>query len=263
MRIRLSAVVLTGTGSAFLLAPALTGQAAPGSTAPETAPKAAAPARNTSVQNTSVQNTPARSAPAAPRLRTGAHGAEVKALQQRLEDLGYDPGAADGEWGAATSYAVWAFQKVNHIKPTSRTSTRFWSALAAPRTPKPLVPRGAADRAEVDVKHQLLYVYKDGRLVLTSHISSGSEQYYSSQGHTGYAHTPRGNFRVYRKASGWETSPLGTLYKANYFDGGYAIHGEPSVPLRPASHGCVRVPMSTSTIVAKLLPIGTRVYVRG
>src|SRR5689334_14700681 len=129
MRIRLSAVVLTGAGSAFLLAPALTGQAVPGSTAPETAPKAAAPARNRSVQNTSVQNTPARSAPAAPRLRTGAHGAEVKALQQRLEDLGYDPGAADGEWGSATSYAVWAFQKVNHIKPTSRTSTRFWSAL--------------------------------------------------------------------------------------------------------------------------------------
>jgi hypothetical protein len=30
-----------------------------------------------------------------------------------------------------------------------------------------------------------------------------------------------------------------------------------------AAPGCVRVPMSTSNIVAKLLPIGTRVYVRG
>lgn len=250
MRIRLSAAVLTGTGSAFLLAPALTAS---------TTPKAAA--------------TPVRSGPATlripraevvgPKLRQGDHGADVKVLQQRLEDLGYDPGTVDGTWGEATSFAVWAFQKVNHIKPASRTSARFWSAFAAPRTPEPLVPKGADDRAEVDVKHQLLYVYKNGRLVLTSHISSGSEQYYSSQGHTGFAHTPRGNFRVYRKASGWETSPLGTLYKANYFDGGYAIHGEPSVPLRPASHGCVRVPMSTSTIVAKLLPLGTRVYVRG
>ncbi|MFB9833388.1 L,D-transpeptidase family protein [Actinoallomurus acaciae] len=250
MRIRLSAAVLAGTGSAFLLVPALTAA---------TTPKAAA--------------APVRSGPATlriprgevvgPRLRQGDQGAEVKVLQQRLEDLGYDPGAADGKWGSATSFAVWAFQKVNHIKPMSRTSVGFWSAFATPRTPKPLVPKGADDRAEVDVKHQLLYVYKNGRLVLTSHISSGSEEYYSSQGHTGYAHTPRGNFRVYRKASGWETSPLGTLYKANYFDGGYAIHGEPAVPLRPASHGCVRVPMSTSTIVAKLLPIGTRVYVRG
>ena len=85
----------------------------------------------------------------------------------------------------------------------------------------------------------------------------------STNGHSGFAHTPRGKFRVYRKAPGWETSPLGTLYKANYFDGGYAIHGEPAVPLHPASHGCVRVPMGTSKIVAKLLPIGTRVYVRG
>ena len=52
------------------------------------------------------------------------------------------------------------------------------------------------------------------------------------------------------------------MTKAGYFDGGYAIHGEPAVPLL-ASHGCVRIPMGTSNIVAKLLLIGTRVYVRG
>jgi lipoprotein-anchoring transpeptidase ErfK/SrfK len=259
MRVRLSALLLTGTGSAFLLAPALAGQArsvpaAPASTAPaRAAPAPAAPA---------TVRAP-RAEVVGPKLRQGDHGAEVKALQQRLGDLGYDPGAADGRWGSTTSFAVWAFQKVNHVRPASRTSARFWAALAAPRTPRPLVPKGAGDRAEVDVGHQLLYVYKNDRLVLTSHISSGSESYYSSQGHSGYAHTPRGNFRVYRKAPGWETSPLGTLYKANYFDGGYAIHGEPAVPLRPASHGCVRVPMGTSEIVARLLPIGTRVYVRG
>ncbi|MCW2864633.1 MAG: Ykud protein [Actinoallomurus sp.] len=57
--------------------------------------------------------------------------------------------------------------------------------------------------------------------------------------------------------------PLGVLDKAGYFDGGHAIHDEPAVPLHPASHGCVRIPMSTSDIVAKLLPVGTRVYVRG
>ena len=28
-----------------------------------------------------------------------------------------------------------------------------------------------------------------------------------------------------------------------YFVAGYAIHGNPSVPPYPASHGCVRVPM--------------------
>jgi peptidoglycan hydrolase-like protein with peptidoglycan-binding domain len=256
MRIRLGAVILTGTGWALLPAPVFTAQDA---TAPAPIPAQAAPAPVPA--QAAVRNPPAEVV--GPSLRQGDHGAAVKQLQQRLTDLGYDPGAVDGRWGAATSFAVWAFQKVNHIKPSTHSGTRFWTAFALPRTPKPLVPKGAEDRAEVDVEHQLLYVYKNGRLVLTSHISSGSEQYYSSQGHTGFAHTPRGTFRVYRKASGWETSPLGTLYKANYFDGGYAIHGEPAVPLRPASHGCVRIPMSTSNIVARLLPVGTRVYVRG
>ena len=246
MRVSLGTIVLTATGSAFLLAPVFTTQAI----------AAPAPAQ-------AVARTVALSTVAQPTLHYGDHGAAVRQMQQRLTDLGYDPGPVDGQWGTATSFAVWAFQKANRINPSSNCGTKTWAALAAPRTPAPLVPKGAANRAEVDVKHQLLFVYQAGRLVLTSHISSGSEKRYYSSGHWSVAHTPRGNFSVYRKAAGWETSPLGKLYKASYFHGGYAIHGEPSVPRHPASHGCVRIPMGTSNIVAKLLPIGTRVYVRG
>ena len=43
--------------------------------------------------------------------------------------------------------------------------------------------------------------------------------------------------------TGWDPSPLGLLYDPMYFVAGYAIHGNPSVPPYPASHGCVRVPM--------------------
>jgi lipoprotein-anchoring transpeptidase ErfK/SrfK len=215
--------------------------------------------------------TPAMASPARPAARTsvfptmqfGDRGPAVKLLQERLRSLHYDPGTIDGIWGNNTSVAVWAFQKVNHISPGSRVGPQTKVALATPRTPSSLVPKGAKNRAEVDIKHQLLYIYKSGGLVLISHISSGSEKRYTSQGHTEVAHTPRGNFSVSRKASGWETSPLGKLYKSNYFYRGYAIHGEPEVPLHPASHGCVRVPMHTADIVAALLPIGTRVYVRG
>jgi peptidoglycan hydrolase-like protein with peptidoglycan-binding domain len=215
--------------------------------------------------------TPAMASPARPALQAstfptmqfGDRGPSVKLLQQRLKALHYDPGTADGIWGNNTSVAVWAFQKVNHISPASRVGPQTKAALDHPRTPSPLVPKGAKSRAEVDIKHQLLFIYQSGRLVLISHISSGSEKRYTSQGRTEIAHTPRGNFSVYRKAKGWETGPLGKLYKANYFTGGYAIHGEPSVPLYPASHGCVRVPMHTADIVATLLPLRTRVYVRG
>jgi lipoprotein-anchoring transpeptidase ErfK/SrfK len=240
MRISLGRVATIGTVSALALVPALT------------APAMASPAAAQGVQAQAAN----------PTLHYGDHGAAVKRLQQRLTALHYDPGTIDGKWGNATSFGVWAFQKVNHITPTSTVGRKTWAALAKPHTPKPLVPKGAKSRAEVDIKHQVLFVYKSGRLVLISHISSGSEQRYKQQGHWEVAHTPRGTFKVYRKAKGWETSPLGKLYKANYFYRGYAIHGEPSVPLHPASHGCVRIPMGTADIVAKLLPIGTRVYVR-
>ena len=33
------------------------------------------------------------------------------------------------------------------------------------------------------------------------------------------------------------------VYRGRTYKGGFAIHGYPSVPAYPASHGCVRIPM--------------------
>lgn len=41
----------------------------------------------------------------------GSRGEEVTLIQQRLQELGYDPGAADGIYGARTQDAVTAFQR--------------------------------------------------------------------------------------------------------------------------------------------------------
>lgn len=48
-------------------------------------------------------------------LRFGNHNSAVMALQRRLADLGYFPGAADGEFGERTRAAVLAFQADNHL----------------------------------------------------------------------------------------------------------------------------------------------------
>lgn len=48
-------------------------------------------------------------------LRSGASGAEVKQLQQRLSDLGYFTGTVDGKFGQATVKALKAFQKKNGL----------------------------------------------------------------------------------------------------------------------------------------------------
>ncbi len=41
----------------------------------------------------------------------GSRGGEVTQIQQRLQELGYDPGEADGIYGARTQNAVTAFQR--------------------------------------------------------------------------------------------------------------------------------------------------------
>jgi len=61
--------------------------------------------------------------------------------------------------------------------------------------------------------------------------------------------------------AGFDPSPLGTLYDPMYFRGSYAIHGNPSVPPYPASHGCVRVPMWLAPHLYATNPYGETVYV--
>ncbi|RFU42739.1 murein L,D-transpeptidase [Actinomadura logoneensis] len=200
---------------------------------------------------------------AARTLHYGDKGAAVKYLQNRLRALHYDPGAVDGRYGKDLRYAVYAFQKVNRITPSSTVGARTWKALAHPAQPPRVLKGGAANRVEVSKKHQLVVVYRNNKVQLVTLTSTGSGKRYCSQGKCSYATTPSGNFRVLRKINGWRHAPLGGLYKPLYFHGGYALHGSPSVPLYPASHGCARIPMyHTADLLFRLVPVGTAVYVR-
>ena len=53
---------------------------------------------------------------AAPVMRTGSKGQEVKDLQTRLSALGFYSGEIDGEFGPGTKEAVTAFQKTNGLE---------------------------------------------------------------------------------------------------------------------------------------------------
>lgn len=206
------------------------------------------------------------------KIKYGQDGKHVKALQKRLKALHYDPGKIDGEYGANTRYAVWAFDKVNGIKPHETVGKKVQAALADPRQPKVLKAGGADDRVEINLDKQYLVVYRNDAVALISHLSSGSGASYCEQwtddatGDTGtscgVAVTPTGNYETYRRIEGWRHSRLGYLYNPVYFNGGIAVHGEPYVPLYAASHGCVRIPMHTSTIFPKLVKRGEKVYVR-
>jgi lipoprotein-anchoring transpeptidase ErfK/SrfK len=204
-------------------------------------------------------------------LRLGAKGATVKVLQTRLAELGYAPGRIDGRYGGATLAAVWAFQKVNGLSPTSTVARRTWDALEAPLAPKVLVPNGKPTRVEVNLAKQVMVLYVDGVVKLVSHTSSGSGISYCetatwegrAQRFCGDARTPTGDYKTTWRRDGWHRSYLGQLYNPIFFNGGIAFHGALSVPLAPASHGCVRLPMQVAEVLPGLVGTGVPVHVRG
>jgi lipoprotein-anchoring transpeptidase ErfK/SrfK len=204
-------------------------------------------------------------------LKLGAKGAAVRVLQTRLRELGYVPGKIDSRYGWATQSAVWAFQKVQSISPTSTVSKRTWRALENPKAPKVLVPAGKPDRVEINLTKQVAVLYRAGQVKLITHVSSGSGIPYcetaiwqgKKQRFCGDAKTPTGDFKTTWRRSGWHKSYLGQLYNPIFFNGGIALHGALSVPLYPASHGCVRLPMHVAEVLPNMLGTGVPVHVRG
>lgn len=205
-------------------------------------------------------------------LRSGQKNDRVKALQRLLKSLNYDPGRVDGSFGLNTEMAVWAFQEVNGLKAHGIVGSRTRAALEDPKDPKVLVKKAPRDRVEISLKRQVLVVYEDDEVELISHVSSGSGQHYcdkwkdddtgESGTSCGVAVTPTGDYRAYRRIAGWRHAKLGLLYNPVYFNGGIAVHGAPSVPQYPASHGCVRIPMHTAEDFPGMVKPSERVYVR-
>lgn len=186
---------------------------------------------------------------------------KVLALQERLAALGYDIGTPDGNWGARTTYSLMAFQKVEGLYADGQDGPQTQAALATASTPRPMVPGGASTRIEIDVARQVLFHWVNGSLARILTVSTGNNERYCVDGECDVAVTPGGTFRIGRKAAGLEVAPLGELWWPMYFNRGIAIHGSPSVPPYPASHGCVRIPMYAAPTFYHQVAAGTLVHV--
>ena len=208
----------------------------------------------------------ARTAPAAAAraLQPGMSGAAVKALQQRLAALKYYPGSIDGQFGTSTLEAVWAFEEVQGLPAHDYVTSAMQRALAHPSAPKVLVPHGGANRVEVSLSSEVLVLYQNNQVELISHVSTGGDYYYCSNGGCAYAVTPTGNYKTVVFLPGWVAVPLGEMYNPVFFIGtAFAIHGDTDVPLAPVSHGCVRIPMDIAAFFHKLVEVpGEPVYIR-
>ena len=51
------------------------------------------------------------------------------------------------------------------------------------------------------------------------------------------------------------------MYCSQYFIRGYAIHGYKSVPVYPASHGCLRMPIADAKSIFGWIKLGDRIDV--
>ncbi|MGA8045269.1 MAG: L,D-transpeptidase family protein [Dermatophilaceae bacterium] len=205
---------------------------------------------------------PAEAVAARPVLRTGSTGSAVVTLQRRLSALGYWCGSVDGSFGHLTQQAVWALQKVAGLTRDAVVGPLTWSALDAGRRPIPRYLSGT--HLEVDKKRQILMVVVSGALSMTLNTSTGSGERYYSDGRWKTAYTPTGTYSIYsRYTSGWQTGPLGSMWRPAYWYKGWALHGSSSIPPYPASHGCVRVSTSAmNTLYSRgLVPVGRRIIV--
>ncbi len=258
----LAAVVLGGCGSD----PQTSMADPPAPTYPPSA-GATAPGHQVVAQSQpapSVRSLPAAPVPVTPAfdgLKPGDAGPSVVALQQRLSQLGFWVGDADGAYGDTTTQAVMALQKAVGLARDGVMGPKSRQALARGVSLQPHSSDG--HWIEIDKSRQLLMLVDGGRVSTILNTSTGSDQPYSYGGHHYTANTPTGTFAVFRQVDRLDPGPLGDLWRPKYFNGGIAVHGAAAVPAYPASHGCARVSDAAMNWIwgTDKAAIGTRVWV--
>lgn len=219
-------------------------------------------------------------------LDQGSSGEEVKRLQRRLLDLRFDPGAIDGQFGEMTAMAVWAYKKLVTgalaVGVDAKVTPELWDRMQDPLGWKPSKQAQTQNHFEVYLPQQVAVLVRNGVPALITHISTGDGQEWcnyrrpipdpnappdappptaSPVKYCGVSKTPAGAYRFQSKRSGWFEGYYGTLYKPVFFNGGIAVHGFNTVPNRPASHGCVRIPNHIADYFQSLVRVGDQVFV--
>jgi hypothetical protein len=183
-------------------------------------------------------------------LAVGSRGADVRALERRLRQLRFRVSGVNRYFTYTTFDSVVAFQKAYGLSRTGVVGAGTWSMLGRARVLRPKFAT-PTPHIEINKTRQILMVVRNGAVDAIIPISSGA---------TG--NTPIGAFRILWKApatSTWLGSAI--LYRTMTFHGNFAIHGYPSVPVYPASHGCVRVPMWLADWLYRQSPVGERIYI--
>ncbi|MEA2406297.1 MAG: hypothetical protein QOE69_416 [Thermoleophilaceae bacterium] len=179
----------------------------------------------------------------------GERGVKVLLLQRGLAKLGFAT-PVTGYFDSLTANAVNAFRKTNEMgRDGFATTSVFAMVLRGRGAYKLRYPNSGTHgkHVEFDWSRQVLVLADRGKPYRVYHTSSGSP----------VTPTVFGSYRFYRQDYG--TNAKGMVH-SSYFIGGYAIHGYPSVPNYPASHGCLRVPIPSALSIFNWIDIGDPIY---
>lgn len=191
--------------------------------------------------------------PAKPTLvPKGPAPADPRGVQRRLASLRFLPAdGVTGAWNDRTRHAVIAFQAWHRLDRDGIVGAQTLAALERASQPRP-TRTAAGRRVEVYREQGVTLLVDRGKVVRALHSSSGARGY----------ETPAGNYAIFRKElNSWSFPYQVWLPYASYFNRGIAFHAYPEVPTRPASHGCVRLPVAEAPFAYTFMTVGTRVTV--
>jgi hypothetical protein len=172
----------------------------------------------------------------------GSRGPFVQLIQQRLAQLHfYIP--QSGVYDGGTGLAIDAYHRLLHWGTSQNLDSGTVTWLLNGWGEFKLRFPGHGRHAEGNLGLQLLALANGGQVARIYPISSGKPS----------TPTILGDFHVYSKVPGY--LPDG-MYYSNFFYSGYAIHGYNPAPDYPASHGCMRVPISDAISIYDWLRTG-------
>jgi hypothetical protein len=178
----------------------------------------------------------------------GSRGLLVDLIQQRLAALHlYIP--QSGVFDQQTGLALDAYHRLlGRGEGNQSADPRTVAALLDGQGAFHVRYPGDGKHVEGNLGNQTLALLDGSRVDRIYPISSGKPS----------TPTVLGRYRVYYRVPGY--LPDG-MYYSSFFTGGYAIHGYNPAPDYPASHGCMRLPISDAVSVYDWLTYGDRVDV--
>jgi Putative peptidoglycan binding domain/L,D-transpeptidase catalytic domain/Sporulation and spore germination len=193
--------------------------------------------------------------PESPQVKSPAP-ADPRAVQTSLAALGYLPQEAiTGTYDYRTMQAVLAFQAWEGLQRDGVVGPQTSKRLGTAAPPLPL-SRAPGRHVEIYRQRGVVLLIDGAKLVRAIHTSTGIGGDDPDLG------TPPGTWKIYRKElRSWSVPYKTWLPYASYWNAGWALHGYADVPVRPASHGCARLPLQEAKVVYDFVSIGTPVRV--